>query len=920
MDDNIYAVVDLETTGTNLERDKIIQFACVLVQNEKIINYFSTDVNPLQTIPKNIEHLTGISNQQVASAPYFEDIAPIIRQLISDCIFVAHNVYFDFAFLNSELNRAGEKELTTRCIDTVELSQILFPTSPGFRVSDLAENLSLTHENAHQALSDAYATAELFIRLIDKIKKIPFLTLIKMKDLSYFLGVENYLLFEQAIAVKESFFSKENVFDDIKTIGNISLKNKKYGFKEKNELFDETYPRRVTEKEKLFNSSFVNRKSQVQMMDEINDFLCENKQKNLIIEASTGSGKTLGYLLPLSYDRAQFPITISTSTILLQEQLIETALEQVEQISGNKLFGIVLKSHQHYIDLDKFSKTLTEGVTEQKQYAINQMATLTWLMETETGDLDEINLNKNHSFFDHVKHGGIHTLNKNSAFYKEDFIKFLNDKKKAADVIVVNHAFLCEENRRDIPLIPKSSTLVIDESHKLINQIESKETISLSFNHAYSLLRKLRETEESSLALSHLNNEKLNRSVELLATFAVDVKEDLQWLEQFLIEKAELSDSKREVLFEELEDTSTWPIKMRKNLKELMTILNEMNQIADDFKNEVLKELGMTHVKDYFMLTDYLHFLEGFSNWNKRFSLFFRVHEKINVKWLCVNRNHLKLCMLDFSKLSIQTTSWYKSFKKIIYTSSTLQLDIDSSYFEKQLDIPDAKKIKIVDTFNYRENAKLLVVSQDNNENFKNKKAQVNFISQVIIENKEIGKNSMLVLFTSHQVLKQVYHHLQQYYNQHNVDIYAQGITGTKEKIIKQFTKKTGGIILGANSFWEGIDLNLPELDLIIMTKLPFDPPKRPLVEAKYRYLESQGKNAFYEEAIPQAGMRLRQGLGRLLRSDTDKGIILLLDNRLTKSNYSQQLLSYLPKGLLVEECTLEESLIKTASLFTENN
>ncbi|MFY8331831.1 helicase C-terminal domain-containing protein [Vagococcus carniphilus] len=914
MDENIYAVVDIETTGTNPERDKIIQFACVLVQKGKIINYFSTDVNPLLAIPKNIESLTGISNQQVANAPYFEDIAPIISQLISDCVFVAHNVYFDFAFLNSELSRAGEIELKTKCIDTVELSQILYPTSTGFRVSDLAETLNLTHDNPHQALSDAYVTAELFICLCEKLKTIPYVTLKKMTELSYLLGVDNSMLFEEVLLSKESQLNQTE-FDRVKTIESISLREKDYTFKEKKVREKKDFPKTNKEKELLFSSSFVNREPQLKMMNTISDFVEKEQGKNLIIEASTGVGKSLGYLMPLSYNNNNYPIIVSTSTIMLQEQLIDSTLEQLKEVTDNDLFGMVLKSYQHYIDLEKFNKTLKECPIEQKQYAINQMAVLTWLIETETGDLDEINLNKQHVFFDHIKHRGVHTLNSQSNFYQEDFVKYLEEKKEVADVIVVNHAFLCEENKRDISLIPKSSILVIDESHKLISQFENQEMISLSFNHVFSLLKKLKESEEANLALAKLNHSKLNRTVELLGTFSIDVREDLHWLERFLIEVGGFLEGKEEVLMENLPEVLEWPVPMRKNLKELITILNEINQLTEDFKQEIIKNMSNIKTKDYFNLLDYLHVLEQLSEWNKHFSTFFKTLEKTNVRWITLKKDHFTLKMLDFSKLSIQTTRWYQSFEKIIYTSGTLQLDVDSSYFEKQLNIPDAKKVKIEDTFDYQKNAKFLVVSKK--EKISN---QATFIAKTIIESRNIGKESMLVLFTSHHLLKQVYQQLSQHYNQQDVELYAQDITGTKEKIAKQFAKRAGGIILGANSFWEGVDLNLPNLDLIIMTKLPFDPPKRPLIEAKYRFIEEQGMNPFYTEAIPQAGMRLRQGLGRLLRSDADRGVILLLDDRLTKSSYSQQLLAYLPQGLQVEECSLETSLAQMSLFFTEIN
>ncbi|HCM88964.1 MULTISPECIES: helicase C-terminal domain-containing protein [Vagococcus] len=915
-----YAVVDIETTGTNPETDKIIQFACVFIQNWKIINYFSTDVNPLKPIPKNIEFLTGISNEQVATAPYFEDISSTISQILSNCCFVAHNVYFDYSFLNSELRRAGQEELELDCLDTVELSQIMFPCSSGFRVKDLAEYLNLKHDNPHQALSDAYVTAEIFIRLAQKIATLPFITLSKMVDLSYSLGVDNSNIFLETLLNEKSVLDNKNL-NKLKTIECVALKEKNYQFREKNNTIQADYPSGKKNKENNLSNEFSYRPSQNQMMDEIYHFVSDGAEedKNLIIEASTGSGKSLGYLLPLSYSsKIKRPFVISTSTILLQEQLVDKSLNYLEKVTGIQLFGIILKSSQHYIDLDKFYKTLYHHGEPQKQYALNQMATLTWLTETETGDLDEINLNKKHVFFDHIKHRGINSLNQQSIFYKEDFMCYLEEKKDKADIFIVNHAFLCEENEREKPVIPKTSVLVVDEAHKLIYNLENQVTKELSINLGFSLLKKLREHEEIYKSLVNLTDNSLSQFVDLIGTLCLDAKEDLQWFEDFIVSKTKLNGNNVEILWEQLGNIIDWPLPMRKNLKELLTILSEINQIKKSFKEKIANQLTEIVFDNYFYVIDYLILLEKFSQWSEEFIEYFKFYDDSTTRWITLERNHVILKKVDFSKMTVVNTQWYENFNKIIYTSGTLQLDSDSNYFEKQLGIPNAKKLKTEDSFDYKKQAKLLVVKNELVDLSKTNE-YAEYVAKIIIDNYEIGKKSMLILFTSHNLLKKVYQKLAGFFNHQEAEVLAQGITGTKEKIIKRFSKNNGGIILGANSFWEGIDLSFPELDLIIMTKLPFDPPKRPIVEAKYHYIEQQGGNPFYDEAIPQAGMRLRQGLGRLLRSEKDRGIIILLDDRLLNSSYSSKLLSFLPNSLPISEVSKKDLTKQVADFFTVN-
>lgn len=915
-DQTIYAVVDIETTGTSTTNDKIIQFACVLVQDRKIINHFSSDINPLQTIPKNIEALTGISNEQVANAPYFEDIAPIITDLLNECVFVAHNVFFDFAFLNSELVRAGESELRSDCVDTVELSQILFPKSPGFRVADLADYFDLAHENPHQALSDAYVTAEIFIELIKKLDHIPYITLKKMTELSIHLGVDNSQIFEKALLRKEQH-ELNQLLDNVKTIDMISLRRKNHRFKEKTVKKLKNYPKTDDAKKELIDETFTYRKQQGVMMDEIYDFITENKEeKNLLVEASTGTGKTLGYLTPLIY-LSKEPIIVSTSTIMLQEQLMDSSLPQLEKLTKESVNGVIVKSSRHFVDLEKFYKTLLVEPNHQKQYIINQMAVLNWLRETETGDLDELNLNKNHLFFEHIEHRGLHTLNESSLFYEEDFLRLLESKKKYADVIIVNHAFLCEETYREHSLLPKSNYLVIDEAHKLIHTLEEKNLKRISFRQMYSLLRKIKDSDDLLHSISTLEAEKLRKIILLLTELSLDGRDNLQWLEKFLVDQSGLTEKQTEKAFEDILDIPEWPLSMKKNLKELLTIFREMNQLIAELLTESIEKLKLVDDEQYFYISDYLAVLKRFKEVTEAFIEFFRAEDSLT-RLLSLEKNTLLLKQIDFKKVSIEETSWYPNFKKIIFTSGTLQLNVKSDYFETQLGLPNPKKILLPESFPYEENAKLVVLTDYEHQDYSNSNQFASYIVEAIISTHQLKGSSMLVLFTSHHLLNLVYQQLNNKLAQENIEILAQGITGTKEKIAKRFTKAEGGIILGANSFWEGIDFSLPHLDIIMMTKLPFDPPKRPLIEAKYHYLEKQGKNPFYDEAIPQAGSRLRQGLGRLIRTEDDYGVVLMLDSRLTKSSYSDILLNYLPQKLKVEEYSLENALPEILTFFTE--
>lgn len=182
--ETIYAVVDLETTGTNIkDGDRIIQFGCALVQNGKIIQTISQDVNPLRDVPTKIQHLTHITADQLELAPIFEDLAPTLVEILSGTVFVAHNINFDLPFLNGELTRVGLQPLDLAGIDTVELAQIILPEAPSYRLQDLTQLLEIEHDNPHQADSDALVTAKLFLKLSARLQALPSVTLNRLSEL-----------------------------------------------------------------------------------------------------------------------------------------------------------------------------------------------------------------------------------------------------------------------------------------------------------------------------------------------------------------------------------------------------------------------------------------------------------------------------------------------------------------------------------------------------------------------------------------------------------------------------------------------------------------------------------------------------------------------------------------------------------------
>ena len=437
----IYSVVDLETTGTSVNHgDRIIQIGCVLVQDGQVINHFETKVNPREKIPRAVVQLTGIQDRDVRKAPLFEDVAGTIYSLLTGTTFVAHNVNFDFPFLNAELERAGYPPLPIKAIDTVTLSQILLPTAKSFRLRDLTSSLQIEHDHPHSAVSDAEATASLLVDLLKRVHDLPTVTLDQLVQMKLDLPQQTAEVFTAELDRRRTH--PQPLSEDLFVSHGLVLHKQRLVAVEK-ATAKVRYPATQRAKEKLFKDQLAFRPVQAKMMNSIYNNYTHDEPKNMVVEAGTGSGKTLGYLLPLAY--AAFPdkrIVVSTATNLLQEQVDSQAVRQLNQVLPFTVNSVVVKGNQHYIDLAKFVHSLSI-IEDSKLVQLIKAKILVWLLQTTTGDLDELNLTTTRSpYFTEIRHRGVRTLNPKSEFYRDDFLVRRNQRLDQADVIITNHSYL----------------------------------------------------------------------------------------------------------------------------------------------------------------------------------------------------------------------------------------------------------------------------------------------------------------------------------------------------------------------------------------------------------------------------------------------------------------------------------------------
>ncbi|WP_190289053.1 helicase C-terminal domain-containing protein [Lactococcus kimchii] len=482
-----YAVVDLEATDAHSSENKIIQIGIALVENGQIVGTYSSEVNPHEPLLPRISELTGLSDERLKIAPDFAEIAAEVRAHLLDCVFVAHNAKFDYGLLEKSFLNIGLEFNEMPRIDTVDLARVFYPTFEKYGLEMLSRKLKLSHDHPHAALSDALATAELLLKMENKIRKLPRAVLEELLRHADNLLFESKLFLQNQLAQTElapaglqivhNIATKKHPAADRLTDANQKARENADANQNQREITEENakmrpagFPQAPTKpsanfEENIHRLGLSIRGKQEKMAHLVQEEL--NFPQTSFIEAPTGMGKTYGYLLPLL--AAGEKIIISTATKVLQKQLLQDVAPKLEATFGLKMARIV--GTKNYISLSKFSQLLYNDM-DGKNFEIFKMKVLVWLTETTTGELDELStVMTNSDYFAAISHDGY--VNSKNFHYEQDFWLRAQKLAEKAAVKVVNHAYLIERLADYPESFLENRLLVVDEAQQLFPIMEN---------------------------------------------------------------------------------------------------------------------------------------------------------------------------------------------------------------------------------------------------------------------------------------------------------------------------------------------------------------------------------------------------------------------------------------------------------------
>ena len=906
--DDVWVSLDLETTGLSSDSDEIIEVGAVKFRGKETLDTFQSLVNPQRTLDGFIKRYTGISQEDVDGAPPFAKVSRDLAPFLGSAPIVGHNIAFDLGFLASKGMR-----LSNPRSDTWDLGFVLLPGGKEYSLAKLAASLGIDHPRPHRAVEDAQVTRDLFVKLVEMASELDVYTLAEMERLaSRSSWVLSYLLRRVAANGNAASPSTGAMGFDVKEIrerlkhARVLRPNRKV-----REVDVDRMAGLLSGTGRLAEtmSGFEERPQQIAMARAVADAI--NQEKSLIVEAGTGVGKSLAYLLPAALHALtnNVRVVISTNTINLQEQLVTkdvpalvSALAGAEEVAAEELRFTLLKGRANYLCLKRWQH-LRSGDSLSDDEARLLSKALVWMGTTGTGDRSELNLaNRNAGApWDRMSAQGASDC---TGVNGVCFLRAARDRAAAAHIVIVNHALLMSDLTAGRALIPDYDVLIVDEAHHL----EEEATKHLGFelrqdgvddhlqsitgdggllNAAVTAFRgstaadTRRRTVEEVAGRITAAMPAVRNAVATTFGFLTGLVDDIDSGGSFpSTEKRVTSATRSQPGWSQLE------IQWENGDLSLSQLGNDLQALST-----ALDGLDNAGLVDYEGLTiEVANTIQQNTELRQQLKEFVPQPQSDRIYWTTRARRTGDL-ILHAAPLHVGEQLDKHLFgqkKSVILTGATLSTRQNFEHIRHRTGFNDTDELLLGSPFDYP-NAALLCVPEDMPEPAS--WAYQPAVEQAVTDATVAADGRTMALFTSHASLQATAKAVRGSLQARGFDVLAQGIDGTPHRLVQRFLDNPRSVLLGTASFWEGVDLAGDSLRALLVAKLPFNVPTEPVFEARSELYE----DAFNEYAVPQAVLRIRQGFGRLIRTKADRGVVAILDRRVLSRGYGKAFLNSLP-------------------------
>ena len=923
-----YISLDLETTGVKPENDEIIEVAAVKFQDAKVIDTFHTLVNPHVPLSHQIQELTGIRQADVDYAPPFTAIAGQLASFIAGHSLVGQRISFDVDFLSHN----GIK-LFTPAYDTFELAIIFLPQLSDYSLAGLAQKLAVPPFRWHRALPDALATKDVFLALLKQARELPLSVIAEMVALT--LGRE-WSLGRLLLDIQE-----EKLRDLSSPVeGRAASEETDSDFLSRGQMPDEPLvPHRekrvldINELTAFFQpqgplacslAGFEYRPQQIRMMQAVAEAL--NSGQHLLAEAGTGTGKSIAYLLPAIFYALQNSdhVVVSTNTINLQEQLITKDISDLlqalplEPMSNDvHLRAVQVKGRRNYLCLRRHAAfRRSEGLSLDEVKLLLRL--LVWLRSTTSGDKAELYFSgAEEVVWNRVCAQVDNCLAGQCSYHKRDACFLFRARRRAAGahIIVVNHALLLSDMASNNRVLPEYKYLVIDEAHHLEEEATQQLGFKLTRDDIIDYLNRLSEPVGGQRETGFLP---VFRNWLRGSPGEIEVAPAMQG--PLLSTAAELSDKVKAVrthlsrffdvlsgfLYHHSEEQGDYERRLRltrgvrsqpawseveiaaEDLRlTLADIDSGLSKLQSRLEGPDSSGAGISGYDDLMQELAYLR--------HSNVELCRQIDSAVSnpkgdtIYWATGGQGSpstLYAAPLTVSQLLDQ--GLFSTKDSIILTSATLSTEGTFEFIKERLGLAYVNELLVDAPFDYLRST-MIYIPQDIPE--PDRPGYQQAVESALIKLCSATKGRTLVLFTSHAALRATHAPLRGPLQVEGINVLAQGIDGSPKQLLTSFRTSSKAVLLGTSSFWEGVDVVGEALSVLVIVRLPFSVPTDPIFAARSEMFE----DPFNQYALPQAALRFKQGFGRLIRSKTDRGALVVLDSRIRSKPYGVAFVDSLP-------------------------
>ena len=946
-----FVVVDLETTGLDPQNDTIIEIGAILYRDGEEAETFESLINPGRPIPEFITRLTGISDEDVRDKPTIEEVFSDLENFLANKTFVGHQVNFDASFIEYQFRKRHDdfdrwenpaqrfKYFGRVRLDTLFLSRILLPFLPRMKLGVVAAYFGIDLENAHRAIDDARATGQIFLELLDRALALDNAIISEIIQLLFANSARAKSFFVPLLKFKREHniqVPAKNLLDETKhvqsyynVIGEGAFQYTQPADESEISPIDEDNIHRFFQPEGALHRvipGYEYREEQEAMGQTIAAGF--NSDAIIVAEAGTGTGKSMAYMMPavewaVQNRNAGQRVVISTNTKNLQEQLFYKDIPALFSARKGDFKAVLLKGRSNYLCIDKWRTVMTDMNQRLSQDERARMLPLIlWARQTRTGDIAEnagFQLENNRGLWQKFIAEPSYCPGKSCKFYGDCFLMKARAHARRADVIVVNHALLFSDLASENSILGEFSNLVVDEAHNMEKTAADHLGVRLSYWSFRNFYHRLYEDEprktgtiyqmEFRLAKSKLKDNvasELFRHIAKVKQGSLALKQNVsqfytpfnRYMREQLSKKGkEGSDSLRvryhknfryfrenEEQINEIRETMT---KLGRALNNLCEYILDLPPNSFEFQDQIYRELTAL-LQDLNMLGEALN-------------LCVTADEKDYVFWLEIPFNERNIdVLLNAVPLKIADILQQKLFSRIrsaALTSATLSVNKKFDYFKNRigLDLLGDKPVMahiFGSPFNYNDQIHLSVTDflpDPRNAEYAER------LAGFLIDLHRSERRGMMILFTSYSLLNRIHTLMKPAMDADRILLLAQGKSGSRNQMVGQFRENRDSVLLGTDSFWEGVDIPGEALQLLVIPKLPFDVPTDPIIAARMEEIKERGGNPFFEYSVPEAIIKFKQGFGRLIRAQSDYGAVIACDNRLSRMKYGQQFLNSLP-------------------------